>query len=75
VARAVIKGEKTLADLAKVLDIDPTQITAWSRQVREGATDVFGADDALALLGNICSWPLVLLRRVMAESEPEALTL
>ena len=41
-ALATIKGEKTLAELAKLFDIHPHQITAWKAQLREGAAGVFG---------------------------------
>ena len=37
VALAAIKGEKTLAELAKVFDVHPHQITAWKAQLQEGA--------------------------------------
>jgi len=46
----LIKCEKTLAELEKVLDADFTNITAWNRQARDEATGVFGPDDALAPL-------------------------
>ncbi len=42
VALAAIKGEKTLADLAKLFDVHPHQITAWKAQLQEGAAGVFG---------------------------------
>ena len=43
VALAVIKGEKTLAELAQLHDVHPTQITAWKAQLIEGAAGLFGA--------------------------------
>ena len=43
VALAAIKGERTLAELAKVFDVHPHQITAWKAQLQEGAGEVFGA--------------------------------
>ena len=43
VALAAIKGEKTLAELAQLHDVHPTQITAWKSQLVEGAASLFGA--------------------------------
>jgi len=43
VAMAAIKGEKTLAELAQLYDVHPTQITAWKAQLVDGAADLFGA--------------------------------
>ena len=42
VALAAIKGEKTLAEVAKLFDVRPHQITAWKAQLQEGAAGVFG---------------------------------
>ena len=42
VALAAIKGDKTLAELAKLFDVHPHQITAWKAQLQEGAAGVFG---------------------------------
>ncbi len=42
VALAAIKGEKTLAELHKLFDVHPHQITAWKTQLQEGAAGVFG---------------------------------
>src|SRR3954470_14782924 len=36
VALAAIKGEKTLAGLAKLFDMHPHQITAWKGELQEG---------------------------------------
>ncbi|MBY0334147.1 MAG: transposase [Acetobacteraceae bacterium] len=46
VALAAIKGDKTLAGLAKLFDVHPHQITAWKAQLQEGAAGVFGAGAA-----------------------------
>ena len=46
VALSAIKGEKTLAELAKLFDVHPHQITAWKAQLQEGAAGVFGSGSA-----------------------------
>jgi transposase len=43
VALVVVKGERTLAELAQQFDVHPNQITEWKRQLQERAADVFGA--------------------------------
>src|SRR5277367_3264718 len=46
VALAAIKGEKTLAELAQLYDVHPTQVTAWKAQLLEGASGLFGSGSA-----------------------------
>lgn len=46
VALAAVKGEKTLAQLAQLFDVQPHQITAWKAQLLEGASEVFGSGPA-----------------------------
>jgi hypothetical protein len=48
VALAASKGEKTLAELAKLFHVHPKQITEWKGQLIEGAAGVFGADTTSA---------------------------
>jgi transposase-like protein len=43
---AALKGEKTLAELAKQFDVHPNQITDWKTRLEAGAASVFGEEKA-----------------------------
>jgi putative transposase len=49
VTLAVVKGEKTLADLAQQFDVHLNQITHWRSQLLEGAAEVFGSEARSAI--------------------------
>ena len=44
VALDAIRGDKTLAELAKQHDVHPNQITDWKTQLLERAASVFGGE-------------------------------
>ena len=44
VALDAIRGDKTLAELAKQHDVHPNQITDWKSQLLERASSVFGSE-------------------------------
>lgn len=46
VAVDAIRGDKTLAELAKLHDVHANQIVDWKNQLLERAAGVFGADSA-----------------------------
>jgi transposase-like protein len=45
VALAAVRGDKTLAELAKQFDVHPNQISEWKQQLVERSATVFGAAD------------------------------
>jgi transposase len=44
VALAALKGEKTLADLARQFDVHVNQITQWKAQLLASAAEIFGSE-------------------------------
>lgn len=48
VALDAIRGDKTLAELAKLHDVHPNQITEWKSQMIERAASVFGGGESPA---------------------------
>ncbi len=60
VALDAIRGDKTLAELAKLHDVHPNQITDWKTMLLERAASVFGAIDA-------CAEPTVDLKELHAK--------
>ena len=48
VAVDAIRGDKTLAELAKQHDVHPNQVNDWKNQLLQRAASVFGAEAAAA---------------------------
>lgn len=48
VVLAALTGEQTLAQLAQRFDVHPNQITAWKRQLLDGAAGMFESGSAAA---------------------------
>jgi transposase-like protein len=43
VALAAIKGEQTIAELAKLYELHPVQISQWKKQLLDSAASVFAS--------------------------------
>lgn len=44
VALETLKGEKTVAEIAKQYDVHPNKVTSWKKELLEGVAVVFGGD-------------------------------
>ncbi|MGY2843623.1 transposase [Bradyrhizobium sp. USDA 4509] len=42
VARAAVKGDRTIAQLAEHFDVHPNQITTWKSQLEASVSEIFG---------------------------------
>jgi len=42
VALAALKGDKTMSELAGEFEVHPTQVSAWRKELKDRAMEVFG---------------------------------
>jgi transposase-like protein len=49
VALEALKGDKTIAELASEHKVHATQITAWRKQLKDSAAEIFGNGQSKAL--------------------------
>ena len=40
----MLKGEQTVAELAKRFQVHPTQVCKWKKDLTEGVVSIFGSD-------------------------------
>ena len=65
VAMEALKGQETIAELAILFEVHPTQINKWKKELVAGAANIFGADpnkkikDEKGLINQIGYWSLV----------------
>lgn len=51
VALAVLKGDRTLGELAQQFDVHPNQITQWKGQLLEGVLELLGGEYDVTHIG------------------------
>ena len=64
VALAILKGDKTLAELAEQFDVHPNQITDWKKQLAGNAENIFGKGS----ISNICITDIPIMSQFSGRS-------